>query len=247
MSRAVSWISCLLAAALLSALWCRVALAYLPGPDTVRQCPACGKPVLEKTILSGNTLGRKLWTDGRQEAPMLPDQPALVKCPHCAHLFWLGEAKKLYEGEDLAANTDVRTKWPGARYAVTPSEADYYLLLQRPPKTDAKEKYLRKRALWAANDRRRDPKGDAPPALTGEATRNLEALYALLGKSELAEDRILRAEIARELGRFSDSLRLLDHSFPPENAWAAVQIRALAQTGDPQVRLLQENGPRPAR
>jgi hypothetical protein len=31
----------------------------------------------QRTLASGNTIGARFWTDGKMEAPMLPDQPAL--------------------------------------------------------------------------------------------------------------------------------------------------------------------------
>ena len=57
--------------------------AFKPGPDTIRECPGCKAQVREQTTLSGNTFRAQYWTDGKREAPMLPDFPWLVKCPKC--------------------------------------------------------------------------------------------------------------------------------------------------------------------
>jgi hypothetical protein len=59
----------------------------LPGPNVIRQCNHCQKPFTEPTLMSGNTFGATFWTDGKQEAPMLPDMPWLVKCPHLRRIF----------------------------------------------------------------------------------------------------------------------------------------------------------------
>jgi len=42
-----------------------VAVAFMPGPDIIRRCTGCGSGVTERTMLSGNTFGAKIWTDGK--------------------------------------------------------------------------------------------------------------------------------------------------------------------------------------
>ncbi len=67
----------------------------------------------------------------------------------------------------------------------------------------AKDKkfYLRLRLWWKANDAWRYVL-DAKPAFSPEQVQNLDALAALFNES-LPGHRILKAEIARKLGRFS--------------------------------------------
>ena len=67
----------------------------LPGPTIVKKCSSCSKLITQNTIASGNTLEATFWTDGKQEAPMFPDQPWLVMCPHCHSLLWIDELKGL--------------------------------------------------------------------------------------------------------------------------------------------------------
>ena len=50
----------------------------LPGPTTIKRCPGCKGLLAEGTLASGNTLGATFWTDGKREAPMLPEMPWLV-------------------------------------------------------------------------------------------------------------------------------------------------------------------------
>jgi len=63
------------------------------GPTRIRECPHCGVMIGEATLLSGNTLGGVLWTDGKMEAPMLPDMPPAVICPSCHCGFLWRDAK----------------------------------------------------------------------------------------------------------------------------------------------------------
>lgn len=66
----------------------------MPGETIYRACPACQQLLIECTLLSGNTIGAKFWTDGKMDAPMFPQIPALVRCAHCQSLLWLPEARE---------------------------------------------------------------------------------------------------------------------------------------------------------
>ena len=74
----------------------------LPGPILIKQCPQCQKLFSESTLASGNTIGATFWTDGKCEAPMLPETPWLVKCAHCGHLIWIDEARQVGEEDPFS-------------------------------------------------------------------------------------------------------------------------------------------------
>jgi len=67
----------------------------LPGLTIIKKCSACSKLIKQETISSGNTFGATFWTDGKREAPMLPEQPWLVMCPHCHVPLWIDELEEL--------------------------------------------------------------------------------------------------------------------------------------------------------
>ena len=69
----------------------------LPGPTLVKKCPSCEGLLQEETMASGNTIGATFWTDGKREAPMLPDFPWMVKCAHCGELLWVDELEQVDE------------------------------------------------------------------------------------------------------------------------------------------------------
>ena len=66
-----------------------------PGPDYIYKCPVCGKLVKRGSLMSGNTFGAKLYSDGKNDAPMLPDFPNLSKCAKCDTIFNLRELKEV--------------------------------------------------------------------------------------------------------------------------------------------------------
>ena len=77
---------------------CSAAVAYMPA-FIIRECPHCRAHVVQEATLSGNTIGAKVYADGKREAKMLPDHPPLVKCPLCSgQLFWVDEVKEVDSG-----------------------------------------------------------------------------------------------------------------------------------------------------
>jgi hypothetical protein len=196
---------------------CSAAVAYYPVL-IVRECPHCKTHVVQEDTLSGNTIGAKIYTDGKREAKMLPDHPLLVRCPACSNLFWVDEAVQV-SSEFEAAN--------GKPQVLAPSEKNMLSFLAEPGLPKDKEIYLRMHAWWSANDAWRsvpNPK----PNFSKEQVKNLNALAALMDESEPGQ-RILKAEIARELGEFDYCLRLLSSSFDEEYGHAVGYIRKLAE------------------
>jgi hypothetical protein len=70
----------------------------LAGPDQIVACPHCKALAKYMTLMSGNTFGARVWTDGKQDAPMLPHPPAVVKCRQCAG----GSERPPHEGRSVA-------------------------------------------------------------------------------------------------------------------------------------------------
>jgi hypothetical protein len=80
-------------------------VTMLPGPDQVIACPHCGNLARQPTLASGNTYHAQLWSDGKLDAPMLPEYPAITRCRGCRTVFWIRDAPVIDEigpwGEDL--------------------------------------------------------------------------------------------------------------------------------------------------
>ena len=212
------------------------AWAHRSGPDIVRECPECGILLQQATMMSGNTAGARIWTDGKMDAPMLPDRPWLVKCPQCDTLFWIDEARKVGEQN---RNLEDRS-WPGAIDPDLPSEADFLNVLSDSGLSEDKELYLRRRAWWAANDLIRADESaiDSLISIQLEPVRkaNLEALANRLDENK-PEERIIKAEIYRELKRFDKCITLLSEPFEDEyHAEFAAFIRELAEQKSWRVR-----------
>ena len=193
--------------ALLTLLAVGTAWAYNSGPDIIRECPKCNVHLKQHTTTSGNTFGASFWTDGKMLAPMLPDRPWLVKCPKCGSLLWIDEAKKI-ERQD---RFEKEKKWPNAVEPSLPSEEDFLTVLSENKLAKKKKLYARRRAWWAANDAiRTNP--NATIRFSPAQEKNLQALSNLMDEKDPGQ-RITKAEILRELGKFNECITLLAQPF----------------------------------
>ncbi len=203
----------------------------LPGDTIIRKCFQCGTLVKEYTIDSGNTFGATFWTDGKFNAPMLPDYPLLVKCPGCRVLFWVDEQEEVGRCKPFEENSFQ----PEAEEYLIPTLEDYFSFMEEGKPDRGNEKYLRLRAWWAGNDRRRyrGPDGVSfePAPLSAKEIANLEALEKMLDSS-LDNERLMIAEIRRELGRFREASEILDEPFDKRYSKAVARLRQLVANGD---------------
>ena len=197
----------------------------MPGETIYRECPSCDKLLIERTLLSGNTIGARYWTDGKMDAPMLPQYPALVRCAHCQSLLWLPEAAE----HQFATPPKMFETVAGALDPIPPTERDYLEDIETGLAPDKeREIYCRIHAWHCFNDARRDQKNSAEMSeLSAVAASNMKALFAMLDRMK-PEQRMLRAELARELGRFPEALALLNFDFGADYTATATRIRELA-------------------
>ncbi|MEJ2401944.1 MAG: hypothetical protein P8Y52_11205 [Xanthomonadales bacterium] len=184
-------------------------------------CPRCDHGFSYMAVGSFNTFGATFYTDGFIEGPMYDDQGRLFRCPQCRAIGWNDEFICEEPGDDedeLAAVFD-------GEVGPIPMREYPGLLAEAPWRGPDEEKYVRIAAFWAANMPRRAP--DSQPApFNDDEHRNLLALLDLLGDS--SQDRLMRAEILREMGRFEECLEVLVGFDDTELETVARLIRELA-------------------
>lgn len=210
--------------------------AYNQGPNIIRECPKCKTLFIQETTGSGNTFGARFWTDGKMVAPMLPDRPWLVKCQNCGTLIWIDETKEL--GED--SSWEEHKKWPNAVNTSIPNETEILNLLASAELSNEKELYARRIAWWTANDTVRMNAG-SKAAFSPAQKENMQALAKLLDEKE-PDQRIMKAEIHRELGKFKDCIQLLENPFKEDyHTEISSLIRKLAEENISIVREIEED------
>ncbi|WP_424945658.1 hypothetical protein [Candidatus Spongiihabitans sp.] len=101
---------------------------------------------------------------------MLPDQPWLVKCPHCQALVWADEQEKIGEVDPFRNSGATKS----AKSYSAPELHDYFSKLKTSDLSEKKEQYLRLRAWWAGNDKRRG--ANKKQNLSDEERGNLQLL-----------------------------------------------------------------------
>lgn len=202
----------------------------IPGPTIIRKCSVCSKSIKQHTIESGNTFDAIFWTDGKREAPMLPDQPRLIMCPHCHAPLWIDELEEIGEIDPWEEMDD---RFKAAIEYKMPSLDDYYTLLEQGLATSEKKRYVHLHTWWAENDVRRTNTGEIP--ISARESSNLIAFAQLLDESN-SHDLVRKSEVMRELGHFGDSIALLTKSTDNDISQAVTIIKNLAEQGDPYVR-----------
>jgi hypothetical protein len=198
------------------------------------------------TLTSGNTFGARIWTDGKQIAPMLPSPPIVVKCHHCAECYWLANAKKIGNVDPRGdKSVQVDPSWAAAPEVQEPSEAEYYRALRVGLAANPEqERTLRLLVWWRRNDAFRvAPQGitvnDAE--LSGTRRENLNVLVRLLDETD-ESDLLMKAEALRELGEFESATQVLSRVTSAEYAKVVRQLRLLCDAGDVLVRELKPGG-----
>jgi hypothetical protein len=194
-----------------------------PGPTLIYSCSTCEKNIAYCTIESGNTFGARFWTDGKRDAPMLPEEPWLIKCPHCDTLIWVDELTQLGEIDHWYSEGSDGDEFADVQSAITPSLMDYAYFNMAAISDPQKERYVRLQTWWAFNDCRR--KSEEIPFSSMEI-ENLCAFINLLDEND-ETDCIMKAEVYRELGEFAVAEKLLAMPFGDELKEATEFIRNL--------------------
>jgi hypothetical protein len=192
------------------------------------------------TLLSGNTFGAVLYSDGKQVAPMLPATPSVVKCAHCDAVYWMADAQEMGTLDDDDFHTQ-NSSGRSVEHIVVPTDEELYAAIGGGMATTVElEKELRILAWWTRNDSFRDDDPlppDQPEQLSAGSRRNLEALTKLLDEVEPGTA-LLKAEALRQLGEFGRAEEILRKIPDGPIRWAVSQIQGFCDRHDIRVRPL---------
>lgn len=188
------------------------------GEPLFKLCDNCNQPVAIVPMLTGNPIGGALWSDGYMDAPQLPEQELLGKCAHCGEILSLAE---LPDHPDPAAigNADDHAFEHLAM-------DDYGLLIENFEQVDASyHLFLRLKYWQLGNHPRRESETEIP--LSGQETENLQQMLLLFGDDE--PDRLLKAEVFRQLGEFERAESALVGPFQPQVKDLVARLRELVR------------------
>jgi hypothetical protein len=197
-----------------------------PGPTLVLRIPESGNLVKINTIGSGNTFGARCWTDGKLDAPMLPDQPWMRRHPATGEFFWTDECEEVARREFF----EDEPVYPEVPFAEAPSLADYrHALALGLGCTPEKKRYLLQRYWWCANDPVR--LGGERPVDAMEFVDYLTELIDLLDTQD-PDQRLSAADAARQIRDITLAAELLEFRFPDDYAHVVAFIRGLVAAED---------------
>ena len=180
----------------------------IPGPNLIYKCPKCKKTVYRGSLRSGNTLGAKLFSDGRRIAPMLPEFPFIVKCKECNTFFWLNDKNKIGK---YSRWFNFGKKWANPDVAEILSLNEYFEAIKSKIYSNKDEEQFLRLNLWRAfNDRTREGRDIF---LTEDDKdiyeSNCIALIEMLDKNE-TKNKIMIAELYRNLGKYIECNNMLN-------------------------------------
>ena len=204
----------------------------LPGPTIIISCPFCGQYSKKETIISGNTYGAQLWSDGKRIAPMMPENPILVVCKKCDQFFWVKDAKMVTE---VTNAVELKEKWGDVDYVEFPTFHQYFKALELIP-----DEIFIRGCIWRSyNDYFRNNEEDK---ITSEMeqlnSENLTALLKILDENDTNE-LLTKAEVHRNLGQFEKSKELLDRINDPELTWVKEKFLQEINNQNKRVTLLR--------
>ncbi|MEO7209915.1 MAG: hypothetical protein ABIY35_03130 [Chitinophagaceae bacterium] len=169
------------------------------GPRYIYKCTNCGKLLGRGSLLSGNTFGAMLYSDGKSIAPMLQEFPNLVQCKNCHTFLWLN--RLVAEGEYSIEDKQVDPSWKDADPVDFLNIDDYYLALDTLTLNKNDEIFIRTRIWWAFNDKIRNGETTFDEDVEQRWKENCNQLIELLDPNDLNQN-IMIAELYRNLGMF---------------------------------------------
>ncbi len=184
----------------------------LPDNSLLLKCPFCGKEKEVLSLMSGNTIRGRQWSDLKSVYPMLPKVSPIQKCPSCGKYYF----------------TENVEKRRGNGYSFVKGDLTYQELKEAAVQFgDTLEKKdrdtLNMLLLWAYNDlyNREGVETTDPPK---EEKWFMDDVFdELLSREDV--DNMVYAEFWREAGDFDDALDLLERCHPEEEFLAKIVER----------------------
>ena len=199
----------------------------LPAPAQLYQCPHCGKTKPMLSLMSGNTFGGELWSDGRTIYPMLPKISTIQKCPNCGKYSLFEKWKDTGRTDSNAFGSTGDLSYLEAKEA--------YMELCRSSSNKTKFYEIAIFFVHAYNDEFRRPrlreafhKDKRPSTISGsfssptdeDITLFSEASQSAIDNSYNTQDAlILKAELHRERGEWLEAYEILHEMSAGDNQW----------------------------
>lgn len=206
----------------------------VPGKDKIIECPHCEHKFRQKTIMSGNNIGAKIWTDGRQEAPMMPEAIVLSYCDNCKQYFWVEEAEVL---EEIDPWEKTESKIEHLEYLTLEQYLEALEKIEMRSQNDTL--FILRQIWWNYNDYYRN--GNEAELSQELKNKISELQQQMLSEFDEEDDEqlMLKGELLRELGNFDEAAETLRKVTASEYLRAKEFILNLAEKEVAELRELE--------
>lgn len=161
------------------------------------RCARCGASSASSIVVSSSTIGAQRYSDGFMMGPALAIDDLAVRCPQCG-LPSLKDDLDVDHSINVQDRRGRSRRKAFSRWMVVQPESCASAKLWR---TEEQEIAIRM-AVWHGTNHRYRQHPQGAPERSAEETENMRALECLLDTTQIP-DRILSAEIFRELGLFA--------------------------------------------
>lgn len=172
------------------------------------------------SLISGNTFGSELWSDGKQIAPMLPEISYIQKCPHCGKFFNRTRQKVRHSGKH---------EWGGEQGLLSFQEMkEAFAQFSKESFFDKEEEInVRMMLHYAYNDFyfRKNSDGEKTATLEDSVLFRDNALWLI---ENFISDDALKAEFYREIGDFETAGNILE-SFVTDDDFIMVIVAKIKE------------------
>jgi hypothetical protein len=165
-------------------------------------CPECNALHERIELMSGNTSNARYYSDGKMEAPMLPEIPWIIRCEQCALIFKLTR--------DLRSSASPRSDVPTFYACSLDVDGWTEAITMKLYDDEAQELNFRYHLLWAYNNPfRKEPEAVCTLSNNPDYVKNILRMLDLMDKEDV-QDMVFAAELNRLIGRFGISQMILD-------------------------------------
>ncbi|MFO7815126.1 MAG: hypothetical protein R6V14_05255 [Halanaerobiales bacterium] len=206
----------------------------LPGLDIIIRCPYCDNKLKQETLKWGNTINAKYWTDGKREAPMLPDGIVVTICKKCNNYFWVEYAEIIDEVDPS------EEKYTDLEYLEELTFEQYIDSLQKIEiRIEEDTCYLLRQIWWKYNDYfRENNEAELSQEIKNKIPDLLNKLLNIFDEN-VDNDLMMKGELLRELGRFAEAEKKLNKINTPQYSQAKQFILDLAKNEVSELRELK--------
>lgn len=198
----------------------------LPAPAQLYACPHCGKKKAMFSMMSCNTFGGTLWSDGRSIYPMRPTISAIQKCESCGSYSLFSQWKECGCDKDNYNGTTGNLTYEESREA--------YLQLMESDCYENKDiLIICLEYIHAYNDHFRRDK-DSP--------KENDDIVLFMGATENAIKRLGNDTDHRERKEFDEARVILRQAHNDKNRWVVESMLYFCNQSNSSLFLLIDNG-----